>query len=283
MIEDSLKSIKAALYDRTVSPLFGTFVLTWLIWNYKFIIVILSDMSPKEKFQTIECVLYSGLLESTVHLAIGPILSTILFIFVYPYPAKWVFDFWARRKQEMMVSRQEIENKTLLTEEQSRRIRSMVIELQSEHDRYIEGKESEIARIKDDGERKDQRIIDIEEEIKNMTATKGRGVVVSPVAGEPNISKAIIKSPFRLYFNPQKGLAASKIMLFGSNGRILEGSNENENKWRVMGDKLEFIRSDGSVHSRFHYNPGAGIFVHTNDDDTKSIRSQYLIPEPDAA
>ena len=37
MINELKKSINAALYERAVSPLYGTFLITWSLWNWKII------------------------------------------------------------------------------------------------------------------------------------------------------------------------------------------------------------------------------------------------------
>jgi len=42
-MDDIFKSIKAFLYDRVASPLFGAFVTAWSIWNYRVISILLSD------------------------------------------------------------------------------------------------------------------------------------------------------------------------------------------------------------------------------------------------
>ncbi|MEO8234966.1 MAG: hypothetical protein ABI549_06080 [Flavobacterium sp.] len=34
-MEEIKKSISAILYERTTSPLFGTFIFSWLLWNWK--------------------------------------------------------------------------------------------------------------------------------------------------------------------------------------------------------------------------------------------------------
>ena len=36
MVEESIKSIKAELYDRVLSPLIFGFCIAWCVWNYKF-------------------------------------------------------------------------------------------------------------------------------------------------------------------------------------------------------------------------------------------------------
>ena len=39
-LDELLGSVKANLYDKAVSPLFGIFAAFWITWNYKFIMVI---------------------------------------------------------------------------------------------------------------------------------------------------------------------------------------------------------------------------------------------------
>ena len=59
MIEDISKSIKANMYERATSPLFGAFAISWAIWNYKTILAILSSMTVKEKVSYIENEIYA--------------------------------------------------------------------------------------------------------------------------------------------------------------------------------------------------------------------------------
>ena len=55
------KSVKAVLYDRISSPLLGTFAVSWVLWNHRFITVLLSNMEPIEKFKVVDTVLYPHL------------------------------------------------------------------------------------------------------------------------------------------------------------------------------------------------------------------------------
>jgi hypothetical protein len=57
------------------------------------------------------------------------------------------------------------------------------------------------------------------------------------------------------------------------------GNNRNEHKWRLFRKKLELLQLNGKVHSRFEYDAEADLWKHTNDDDTASIRGQYIEPE----
>jgi len=94
----------------------------------------------------------------------------------------------------------------------------------------------------------------------------------------------ILAGPYRLFFNPARGLPGSKVVRFGQNGKILEGRNNNESSWRIAGDFLEFLDSEGAVFSRFWYNPEEKRFNLVNDPESAVIKKfhspgQYMIQE----
>ena len=100
---------------------------------------------------------------------------------------------------------------------------------------------------------------------------------VPPKESEPKGLASILTSvPFRLFFNPPK---YSKRIVFAEDGRIVEGNNKNEHSWRVVQDKLELLRLDGKIQSRFVYDSADGSLKHTNDPDTLSIRNQFIVPD----
>ena len=97
-----------------------------------------------------------------------------------------------------------------------------------------------------------------------------------PARSEPaDWEEALVKGKWTLVYNPPN---RSKPITFLATGAIGEGQNQNENRWRVSKGKLELLQSDGQTHSRFEFNPRNSSFVHTNDEDTKSIKGQYILP-----
>ena len=58
MIRDTIDSIKASLYERAASPFLSAFGLSWVVVNYRLILLLISDLKPKEKFDYIDTVLY---------------------------------------------------------------------------------------------------------------------------------------------------------------------------------------------------------------------------------
>ena len=115
-----------------------------------------------------------------------------------------------------------------------------------------------------------------------MSAERGDAVSSAEVS-DSEIADAVKRRPYRLQFNPKKGRDGSKIIMFGPDGKILEGNNDNESSWRAQNGRLELLNSEGKVFSRFKLDLPTNIFLHTNESDTLSIKGQYLVPEPSAA
>jgi len=280
-MEDIIKSIKATLYDRAVSPLFGSFLMSWLAWNHRMLVVLLSGMSVTEKFNYVDYVLYVDRIKCVEYLIAGPVVTAVLILFVYPFPAKWTYSFWRRRQKELKEIRQKIEDETPLTIEESRKIRRQVVDIQAEYEKQIAQKSAEVEGFKSIVGSKDVDLKNAQELISGYvaSATKSSGGTI------PNqeIERVLLTVPYKLQFNPDRGVAGSKLMMFGSGGKILEGGNQNEASWRVVDGKLEFINSGNELFSRFDFNPPSKVFTHTNDPDTLSLRGQYLTPSPESA
>jgi len=92
-----------------------------------------------------------------------------------------------------------------------------------------------------------------------------------------SLERLLVSQPYRLVFNPT--MKASKRIVFGPDGVIVEGNNRNEHKWRLFRKKLELLKLDGRVHSRFEYDADSDQWKHTNESDTLSIKGQYIEPE----
>jgi hypothetical protein len=97
------------------------------------------------------------------------------------------------------------------------------------------------------------------------------------VSADATLEDIILSRPFRLFYNPES--KRSKKIVFKTGGLITEGNNQNEHSWRVVKDKLELMNLDGKVYSRFYYDKKGKMFKHTDEEDTLSIRGQYIVPE----
>ncbi|EGS0844697.1 TPA: hypothetical protein ACIS18_003579, partial [Salmonella enterica subsp. enterica serovar Birkenhead] len=135
---DLIKTVKAQLYDRLTSPLLGCFLLSWVIWNYKFIFTLFSDMKIEDKFKFIDGSIYSGDYSHLIYGLLLPFVTTLFFIFIYPYPAKFAYAFFRKRQVELKEIQQKIDDETPLTRDEARKIRSDAVKMSIEFEQEIE-------------------------------------------------------------------------------------------------------------------------------------------------
>lgn len=138
MFEDLIKTVKAQLYDRLTSPLLGCFLLSWVIWNYKFIFTLFSEMKTEDKFKFIENYIYVGHYAHFIYGLLLPFIITLFFIFIYPYPAKFAYAFFRKRQVELKEIQQKIDDETPLTRDEARKIRSDAVKMSIEFEQEIE-------------------------------------------------------------------------------------------------------------------------------------------------
>ncbi|BBJ00253.1 hypothetical protein FGKAn22_19450 [Ferrigenium kumadai] len=148
MIDDVGKTIKAILYDRIVSPLFGTFILSWCAWNWRLILLFLSDSSTTiaKKFQYVDSELYPSNGVTFIYGLLLPATTTAFFIYVYPPIARGVYGYWREQQNKLKKVQIEKDGETPLKKEEAQEIRNQA--LLSEL-RYQEEREKRETRIRD--------------------------------------------------------------------------------------------------------------------------------------
>jgi len=157
MLDSLTQSFKAHMYERTSSPLFGAFLMSWLVWNYPVVLTVFGEMGTKEKIDYIQNTLYAHTSIAGVSVTefefgvyyglIFPFLSAITFIFVYPAPAKFFYSFWKERQIELQNRRLELEKKVLVTVEQHQKLKSDYFELKASLESTIRERDEEIESL----------------------------------------------------------------------------------------------------------------------------------------
>lgn len=154
---DIIKSIKAFLYDRSASPLFGAFLVSWAVWNYRFILYILSDLKVENKINFIDSYflpmqyeLYGYTINISTQFTNGllvPLILTLLYIYAYPYFAKPVYKFSLKRQAEIREIKQKESDLRLLDEKESREIFQRLAELQNKYNSDTEYLQKHVASL----------------------------------------------------------------------------------------------------------------------------------------
>jgi hypothetical protein len=148
LINDLLSSAKETIIERFSSPLLGSFIIAWGLWNYKFLVILFSAASITQTFQLIESISFPNAATVWLQGIILPLLSALAYVFVYPFPAKFIYTFRLKRQREVNEVRRLIEEETLLTLEQSRAIRAELASLQHKNQENIDKLNAEISRLK---------------------------------------------------------------------------------------------------------------------------------------
>lgn len=165
MLEELSKTVKAQLYERVSSPLLGSFILAWCGWNYKFILVLISSMDVDKKIAFINANLYPSTWDRALEAFIYPLATTIILIFVYPWPARWVFSFSRRQQVALKKLQQAIDDDTPLSIEDAR-------ELRRSNNKIAADFEEEITRYKNQIERQRAQLDIASESLKNQGDAK---------------------------------------------------------------------------------------------------------------
>lgn len=158
-MQDILTSIKAYLYDRSVSPLIGAFIVSWSAWNYRFYVILFSDglKVPGEAFREID-LLFSPQVFSLGDLSISisgkifngalmPALIAFAYLYVYPMIAKPVYEHSLRKQKELRAIKQAQENQMLLSIEESREIYRRLAQMQFKHQEEVDNYNNQISAL----------------------------------------------------------------------------------------------------------------------------------------
>ncbi len=142
MFEDIRKSINSILYERITSPLFGTLIVSWSLWNWKIIYLTVFVSEHKIKMSKLE---YISTYYADSWFNYGyPIISTIILITVIPIfsnGAYWIsisYDKWRHNKKN------EVEMQQTITNEQQMEMLKQFTEQQERFQQIIEQKDTEI-------------------------------------------------------------------------------------------------------------------------------------------
>ncbi|WP_342040436.1 winged helix-turn-helix domain-containing protein [Aeromonas caviae] len=177
MFEEVSNSIKAYLYERAVSPLMGGFIVSWCLWNYKLLLLIISDTPVLEKFRIINEGIYPTHMCAIIYGIALPTITALAYIYIYPYPAEYVFRHSQKRQKRLSDIKREVEGNTLLSVNESRELRHKQYALEEQYNIEIDKKDNEIESLKKDiiALRK-QNIMTSDDTRKNKTRWSPDGV-----------------------------------------------------------------------------------------------------------
>ena len=147
MLEEFEKSVKATLYDRLASPLIGSYVTAWCIFNYKVILIIFSDLQYTQKSEYIDA-LFAPWWNYPVRYGF-PLLWSAFYILFYPWISKKVFRIWQQYIKDKRDIKNKIEGSRLLTLAESEAIRTEYLQSENKLAELMQNNQKELQEWKD--------------------------------------------------------------------------------------------------------------------------------------
>lgn len=148
MLDDIITTIKAQLYERATSPLLGSFLISWCVINYKFILIIFSSLPAPEKITYIGMNIFVSLHDYILKGVLYPLVAALALIIIYPYPAAAIYRISRNHQKQLKSIKQSIEDETPLTLEEARKLRSQFLIQRIQFDQDLEKNITEIKSLK---------------------------------------------------------------------------------------------------------------------------------------
>ncbi|TGL61182.1 hypothetical protein [Leptospira sarikeiensis] len=140
MLEELSKELKASLYARLSDPFLKAFTGSWIIWNWQPIsIALLEDQSVTWRISYIISTYFPNCHARVLGTGI-PVLTALLYTFVYPFAKFGIIKFTAWINGLMREAKEKYEGSYRLTAEQSQNIRRKY-ELELEQVRLVNQEE----------------------------------------------------------------------------------------------------------------------------------------------
>jgi hypothetical protein len=146
-LSDIKKSIDTVFTERISSPFYGTFILSWAIWNWQIIYV--TVFVDQERLQPITKLQYVVTnYTNWWHLVVFPFLSTAFLIALLPWVVNKALQIHLFYEKQRVKMRESLDEGRRLTIEQSVQIRSQVNQQIEQHEKNIQSKDAEIKSYK---------------------------------------------------------------------------------------------------------------------------------------
>ncbi len=130
-------SIKSKLYDFHYSPFMSSFIISWIIINHKYLLILFSKEKLELKLEMLNKYQFEIIYGYTTYFII-PIVIALFYVFLYPLIA-FIFYKVTLIYQEMMRSeKHKIENKTLITLEEKEILINELSELKNDSNKILE-------------------------------------------------------------------------------------------------------------------------------------------------
>ncbi len=111
--------IKLYLQERVSNPFWTPFIMSWLIWNHRFVVVLISDRPVQEKFSIIDTSLYPASEFWSLFWGkalLFPLATSLSITLLLPFVLRWLYLAHGAHQNANKAVQNKIEGETPLTE-----------------------------------------------------------------------------------------------------------------------------------------------------------------------
>ncbi|MEZ8014049.1 MULTISPECIES: hypothetical protein [unclassified Vibrio] len=159
MIKEITNSIKAALYQRVSSPLYGTYICSWTIYNWEITLpLVFGTKNFDDRLVDFKLGLYPEVAGFEYQTVLVPLAITATLLGLQPLLQRFIFIYTEWNRSEGLKKRDQYSSETMLTLEQSNELRASVQKVQQFHQEVLKNKEEEVNEYKRQLDSKDNSI-----------------------------------------------------------------------------------------------------------------------------
>jgi hypothetical protein len=146
IVKDTLGGLRSLFKERSVSPLMPAFIISWLMWNYRVAIIILSGEDLDTKFSMIDKI-FSTLYIHILDGVLIPISFALAYIYLYPLVSLPIYSFSLNRQRDLREARQKADKEKLLSEQDKEKILAFAYDQKIKSQKQIDQQLQEIEQL----------------------------------------------------------------------------------------------------------------------------------------
>lgn len=134
--------IKLYLHEKASSPFWIPFIVSWLAWNHRFVLVLISDINVKEKFEIIDKILYPSVEFFSVQTLFifsktifFPLCTSLSITLILPYFLKWLYEKHGEHQNAMKEVQNKVNGQRPITENEKK---ELLLKLHIQEGKYKE-------------------------------------------------------------------------------------------------------------------------------------------------
>ena len=149
MIKETVNSLKGVLYERISSPLWGTYFIASIMYNWEVVLIFMKAPSTTlNRTDLINAYLYSDN-NFNIDVVLVPLVITVCLLLLMPLIQTLFFVYSESMKVQGKIRRDNFESKTRLTLEQSNELRKRIININASSQEITSFQDQEINTLKE--------------------------------------------------------------------------------------------------------------------------------------